>query len=215
MKNIRKLLKHFKNPKILRATVIIILLIIAAGAFVYFEKIRDRIFIENSLISAPIIPITPVMPGILNKLYVHEGDIIKTGTPIADVGDQTIRAQSDALVVKAQNIPGSVISSQNPAAVLINLSELKVDGTIDENKGLDKLKTGQPVSFTVDAFPGKTYWGFLSEISSTAKQTQIAFSISNERPVAQFEVFARFDSVKYPEIKNGMSAKMTVYTKRP
>lgn len=213
MKNFKKLFAQFRNPKVLRGLIAMILLVVIISGFLYYQKVRDRIFIENSLISAPIIPIAPVTSGTLNKLYVYEGEAIKKGDPIADVGNQTIRADADALVVKAANVEGSNVSIQNPVVSLIKLSDLRVDGTIDENKGLKDIKVGQPVSFTVDAFDGKTYWGYIDEISQTAKQTQIAFSISNERPVQQFEVFAKFDTSVYPEIKNGMSAKMTVFTK--
>lgn len=213
MKKIKTFFAFFKNPKILRALIIIVLLITAAGGLLYYQKTRDRVLIENSIISAPVIPVSSVSAGTLNKLYVREGELIKKGDPVADIGDQTLRAEADALVVKALNVPGSVVSFQNPVVSLIRLSDLRVDGTVDENKGLNKLKVGQPVSFTVDAFPGKTYAGFIDEISATAKQTQIAFSISSERPVQQFEVFAKFDTAAYPEIKNGMSAKMTVFTK--
>lgn len=215
MKNIRKLFVYFNPPKILRIMVAILLLIIISGGFLYYQKTRDRVFIDNSLVSAQIIPIASIAPARLNKLYVYEGEIIRQGTPIADVGDQIIRAESDALVVKAQNIIGSIISLQNPVVSLIKLSDLRIDGNLDENKGLNKIKVGQAVSFTIDAFAGKTYWGFVDEISPIAKQTQVAFSISNERPTQQFEVFAKFDSAKYPEIRGGMSAKMTVFTNQP
>lgn len=215
MKNFKKLFTYFKNPKILRVFVITILVILVSAGFVYFQKVKDRVFIDNSMISAPIIPIAPLAPGNLDKLYVYDGQVVKKGEPIAEVGDQTIRARQDALIVKAQNITGSVISAQNPAVSLIKLSDIRVTGTIDENKGLERIKVGQIVLFTVDAFAGKTYRGFVDEISPTAKQTQIAFSISSERPTQQFEVFAKFDTSKYPEIKNGMSARMTIFTRRP
>ncbi len=213
MKKIKKLFSYLKSPKILRVLILIMLLASLAGGFLYYQKARDRVYIENSLVSAPIIPVVPLVPGTLDKLYVYEGETIKKGDPIADVGDQTIRADTDAVVIKAANVEGSMISSQNPLVLLIKMSDLRLDGTIDENKGLNKIKIGQPVSFTVDAFAGKTYWGFVDEVSSTAKQTQIAFSISSERPTQQFEVFVKFDPNLYPELKNGMSAKMVVYVK--
>lgn len=213
MKNFKKLFTHLKKPKILRILIVVVILIIIVSGFFYFQKTKDRVLIENSVISAPIISISPVTAGTLNKLYVHEGEVVKIGDPIADVGDQTIRANSDGLIIKAQNVAGAVISIQNPVVSIIKIPDLRVDGTVDENKGLEKIKIGQPILFTVDAFPGKTYAGFIDEISGTAKQTQIAFSISSERPVQQFEVYAKFDISKYPEIKNGMSAKMTVFTK--
>jgi multidrug resistance efflux pump len=98
---------------------------------------------------------------------------------------------------------------------MINFADMRVTGTIDENKGLDSVKIGQIVSFTVDALPGEIFWGYIDEISPTAKQTQLQFSVSSERPTQQFLVYARFNAYAYPQIKNGMSAKMTVYTNTP
>lgn len=213
MKKIKKLFSLLKNPKILKKLGIFLVIIIMIAGFFYYQKTKDRIFVENSIISAPIINVAPIVPGNLDKLYVYEGELVQKGDPIVEIGGQTIRAEDNSLVVKAQDVIGSIVSSQNAPVSLIKLSDLRVSGTIDENKGLNKIKIGQPVSFTVDAFPGKTYLGFIDEVSSTAKQTQIAFSISNERPTQQFEVFAKFDSSLYPEIKNGMSAKMTVFVK--
>jgi hypothetical protein len=40
-----------------------------------------------------------------------------------------------------------------------------------------------------------------------------SFSTSSERATQQFSVYAKFDATAYPAIKNGMSAKMVVYTK--
>jgi hypothetical protein len=42
-------------------------------------------------------------------------------------------------------------------------------------------------------------------------QSDIVFSISDKREEKEFEVKATFDADAYPELKNGMSAKMWVY----
>jgi len=41
----------------------------------------------------------------------------------------------------------------------------------------------------------------------------VIFSISDKRPVKKFDVKLRFNVEAYPELKSGMSAKMTVYIK--
>jgi multidrug resistance efflux pump len=71
---------------------------------------------------------------------------------------------------------------------------------------------GQKATFSVDAFPGKVYVGVVESIGQTADDTGIVFSISDKRPTKAFDVKVRFDVTKYPELKNGMSAKITVYT---
>lgn len=212
MKKIKGFFAKFKDAKFRKIFFsILAVVLLLVGAFT-FEKKVDRVSVDDSLIDAPMVSVAPVIPGDLKKVYIYEGENIRRGDPIADVGNQTIHAQSDGLVVKVNSGLGGIVSAQTPVAQLIDPNQLRVDGTIDETKGLKDIKVGQPVSFTVDAFPGRTFWGFVDEVSPTSKSTQLSFSVSSERPVQQFEVFARFDSQTYPEIKNGMSAKMTVFT---
>ena len=96
---------------------------------------------------------------------------------------------------------------------MIRPVNLRVTGTIDENKGLNSIRVGQVVSFTVDALPGNTYWGYVDEISPSAVAPAFSFSTSTERATQQFTIYAKFDTTAYPTVKNGMSAKMVVYTK--
>lgn len=209
MKNI---FAKIKNPKILRILIIIFIALIAVASVILYQIREGRIYIDNSLIQAPITSVAPVAPGKLTAMNVYEGEKIKKGDSLAVVAGQTLYADSNGVVVMANTQIGSLVSASSPVVQLVNIDDERVAGTIDENKGLSDIQVGQVVSFSVDAFPGKTYWGYVDEVSPTAKQTQIAFSISSERPTQQFVVYAKFDANAYPEIKNGMSAKLTVYT---
>ena len=211
----KNLIHKIKEPKILKSILITTVVVFLIGGFILFEKLRDRVFIDNSLIQAPIVSISPDGQGKILKINVYEGEKVTRGDALAIVGTKTLNAYEDGLVVATNNAIGSIANPQVPVVSMINFSDERVAATIDENKGLDKIKVGQPVSFTVDALPGQTFWGYVDEISSTAKQTQLQFSVSSERPTQQFIVYARFDAYKYPQIKNGMSAKMTIYIKTP
>jgi multidrug resistance efflux pump len=215
MKNIKRLLKKIKEPKTMRAILVIIVAIGLIGGYLFYEKLRDRVNIEDSLIQAPIITISPEAPGKILDIKVYEGEKVKRGDALAVVGTNSLNAYQDGLVVSTNNAIGSIASAQTPVVQMINFADMRVAGTIDENKGLNRVKVGQAVSFTVDALPGKTFWGYVDEISPTAKQTQLQFSVSSERPTQQFLVYAHFNAYAYPQIKNGMSAKMTVYTNTP
>lgn len=208
----KNLFKKLRNPKILRIIILILAVIAVVGGILFYQIRQGRVFIDNSLVSNTIITLAPTTPGKLTRLVIYENENIKKGDPIADVDGNTLYADTDGLVIMANNQIGSIVSTQNPVGQMINLSDMRIAGTIDENKGLSDIRVGQVVSFTIDALPGKTFWGYVDEISPSAKQTQAAFSISSERPTQQFVVYARFNAQKYPEIKNGMSAKMTVYT---
>ena len=192
---------------------IVIVLIIALAGYFYYLTTANKVSIENSLINAPIISISPDAPGKIIDSYVTEGNTVKKGDTLALVGTQTLKAYTDGLIISVNNAKGSIASAQTPVVQMVDLATMRVDGTIDENKGLNNIKVGQVASFTVDALPGKTFWGYVDEISPSAKQTQLAFSISSTRATQQFDVYVRFDSYSHPEVKNGMSAKITVFTK--
>lgn len=211
----KNFLARIKDPKVLRVMLVVVVAIGLIGSYIFYELFRDRVSIEDSLIQAPIITISPEVAGKILDLKVYEGEKVKRGDSLAIVGTSSLNAYQDGLIVATDNAIGSLASAQTPVVQMINFTDMRIAGTIDENKGLDKVKIGQIVSFTVDAFPGQTFWGYVDEISPTAKQTQLQFSVSSERPTQQFIVYARFNAYAYPQIKNGMSAKMTVYTSTP
>lgn len=209
----KKIGSLFKNKNFLRIFGVIVLVALLASAYLFYEFYNGRVFIDNSLIQAPLITISPSISGKVQEMDVTEGQTVQKGDQLAVVGSQALRADTNGLIVSAPDETGSSVTPQTQLIQMIRPVDLRVAGTIDENKGLDQIKVGQVVSFTVDAYPGKTFWGYVDEISPTAKTTQISFDISNQRPTQQFVVYANFDAAKYPQLKNGMSAKMTVYTK--
>jgi multidrug resistance efflux pump len=211
----KNLIAKIKNPKVLKSLLVVIIAALLIGGYVYFQLSKDRVAIDSSLVQAPIVIISPETPGKILNIKVYEGEQVKKGDTLAIVGTSSLNAYQDGLVVSINNAIGSIASSQTPVVQMINFSDMRIAGTIDENKGLDKVKIGQAVAFTVDALPNQTFWGYVDEISPTAKQTQLQFSVSSERPTQQFIIYARFNAYGYPQIKNGMSAKMTVYTNTP
>lgn len=210
MKNAKKLIK---NKKVIRVTLAVLLMALIIGGFFFWETRRDRVFMDDSLITADVVTVSPATAGVLTEMDAIEGKPIKKGDIIAIINGEAVRSRTDGLVIATNTAVGGTVSTQTNLVQIIDPSQMTVVGTIDENKGLNAIVSGQVASFTVDAYPGKTYWGYVDRIGQTAKQTQAAFSISSERPVQQFQVSVRFNATAYPELKNGMSAKITVYTK--
>ena len=206
MKNLISKLR--RNLKILLMTALTLLVV--SGSYYWAIK-EGRIFIDNALVNAPIITITPTTSGRLMEVDAKEGKYIRKGDILAVVGSEAIRSTIDGLVIMVNSQTGGSFGPQTTVAQLIDPSQMRIVGTIDENKGLSKIEVGQVASFTVDAFPGLTFWGLVDEISPTAKQTQLSFSISSERPIQQFQIYVRFPATKYPQLKNGMSAKLTIF----
>ncbi len=200
----------FKKPKV-QSAIGIFLVFVLLGGFIFWKSNHGTIFIENSVLDAPVINLGSTSAGTLNALYVKEGDVIGSNAPVASVGTDTISSKQNGIVINVSNNIGSYFSPGQSVVSMIHKEDMRVVGTIDENKGLSNIAVGQNATFSVDAFPSKTYVGIVDSISQTSDDTGIVFSISDKRPIKKFSIKVRFDVTKYPELKNGMSAKITIY----
>ncbi len=212
-KNIEQTLKkvHLLRRPWMQSIIAFVFIFGALATFLFWQTKRGTVFIENSYLDAPIINLSPTLPGTLNALYVKEGDRVQANTQVTLVGSQVIYTQEAGIVSSASPILGSYFSPGDTIVSIVNDQEMKVVGQIEETKGLSSLKTGQRAVFTVDAFPGKNYEGVLDEISPVSSDNGVVFSISDKRPVKKFDIKVRFNVANYPELKSGMSAKITVY----
>ncbi len=196
-----------------RTGLIIGLVAVVCAGILYFQSSGSRIGIDKSMVSAPQVDLSPTASGQLNEVYVTEGSTVAENAAVAKVGDEIIRTKTAGQIVNVQKDIGKTFNPGQAVVSMIDPKELRVVGTIDENKGLDKITVGQLAQFTVDAYGSKKYEGVVDEVSSTANQTGVVFNISDQRPTQQFDVKVRFDASLYPELKNGMSAKLVIFTK--
>lgn len=202
--------KLFRNLYFRTAMFFVLFGLIVFG-ILYFSMLSSSVSIDKSLISAPIITLSPSIPGVLDGVFVKEGDYVYKNMVVASVGGNSIKAEINGIIISVMNTPGQLMNSASPVVKMIDNSELRVVGKVNEAKGFSDIKLGQRVKFSVDAFPDKVYYGVIDSIGQSAIQQDIVFSISDKRATNEFEVRAKFDSSLYPELKNGMSAKMKVY----
>jgi multidrug resistance efflux pump len=207
----KKLGPELKKKIIIGAAAFVI--IFATVGLVYWINIQGRVYTDKAEISADITDLSPDSAGTLEELYVHAGDYVTQDQSVARVGDETIKTKSSGLIVSVNDNVGMNFNPGEAVASMINPSDLRVVAHIEENKGLENIAVGQPVTFTVDAFGGKKFYGVVDEISDTSRDSGIVFNISDKREVKEFDVKIRFDINAYPEIKNGMSAKVWIYKK--
>lgn len=188
--------------------------ILAVAAIITYSILSgNKIGIDTASISAPIINLSPTTSGRLNAVYVNEGDVVSANAPVALVGTEVIKAKTAGLIVQANNTIGAETVPGQAVVEMIDPTQLRVVGRIDENKGLSRIQVGDPVSFTVDAFSGMSFTAIVDEIVPTSNQSGIVFNISGQRQTQQFDIKARFDTSAYPQLRNGMSARMTIYPK--
>jgi multidrug resistance efflux pump len=205
------LMQRLESNPLLVEAIVAFVIIALVGGLLYYQQLDSRISIEKSEISAPIISLAPQTTGILEGTRVKEGDSVGKGKVVAVVGNQTLRTQMQGLIVWVQDTPGQIVTSQTPVVKMVDPREFRVIGHIDEDKGLSAIKPGQKAVFTVDAFGSKEYQGVVEMVVPSARQSDIVFSISDKREVRQFDVKVLYDVNAYPELKNGMSAKLWIY----
>jgi len=199
-----------RNPRALKA---LLLLAVAAlaGGLLYWQILQSRVYIEKAEISAPIISLGPQTPGIIDRFYVREGESVRRNQVLAKVGDELIRAKTGGTVIALMNTPGQLVTGQDAVVRMVDTAEFRLVGRVEEDKGLSDIRVGQRVVFTVDAFGPREYYAVVDSIAATSRQSDIVFSISDKREEREFEVKAKYDPEDYPELRNGMSAKMWVY----
>ncbi len=126
------------------------------------------------------------------------------------MGNEVIKTTTDGQIVFVSNAIGTLVNRGTVVARIVHPQDLRVDGHLQENSGLSDIAVGQKAMFTVDAFGSKQYSGVVDEVGATSRSGDIVFSISDKRAEQDFDVKIRFDANAYPELKDGMSAKIWV-----
>ena len=204
--------KKMENNRKKIIAVVAVAVIIFGGiiGLVTWKIISSTIYVENSVVSAAVTNLSPTVGGVLQEVFVNVGDNVQMSSPIARIGNQLIKANSDGQILSIDTNIGDNFTPGQAVATMINPSDLRVVGQVQEDKGLADIKIGQTAVFTVDAFGSKQYSGIVDQISPTSNAGDIVFNISNARQENNFDVKIRFDVSQYPELKNGMSVKLWI-----
>lgn len=192
--------------------IIVLLIAGATGGGIYFWVQSQRLYVDQATIEAPEIDLSPSSPGILQDVYVNEGDVVPANFTVAQVGNELIQTQVAGIIISVPDQVGAQVNAGTPVVTMIDPTQLRVVGQVQENEGLNRIQVGDPVTFTVDTFGSQAFSGVVDEVSPTSQQSQVVFNISDQREEQDFDVKARFDTTAYPQLKNGMSARMWIYT---
>jgi len=193
------------------AGLLTVIVVGGVAGLTYWYISMGRVYTDNAIISAPITNISPSAPGTLEEVYVNVGDVVGPDTVVARVGNELLKTTTSSVITDTDTAIGTMIDPSISVVKVINPDDLRVIAHIDEDKGLSSIKLGNQVIFTLDAFGSRKFQGVVDEISQTARQEDVVFNISDKRQINQFDIKIRFDVNAYPEIKNGMSAKVWIY----
>lgn len=114
-----------------------------------------------------------------------------------------IRSPIDGTVINRKVDEGQTVAASYQTPVLFqlarNLEEMEVTASVDE-ADIGKVKEGQPVKFTVDAYPNEDYFG---------KVYQVRTSGTVEENVVTYDVIIRTGN-KSLKLKPGMTANIDI-----
>jgi multidrug resistance efflux pump len=203
-------IKQLAEKKPVRLLLAIVIVAAVYWGAMYWKKSQEYVFIEKAQITAPNIELGPGNTGILKKVYVSDGDAVKANQLVAIIGDEYIRTQISGIVIGANNSPGQIFSRGQWIVKMIDPKEIRVEGRVEEDKGLNDIHEGQLAVFTVDAFGNQEFNGEVESVSETSREGDVVFSISDKREEKEFNVKVRFDNSTYRQLRNGMSARIWI-----
>lgn len=111
-----------------------------------------------------------------------------------------IRAPFDGVVAKKYTEVGELLLPGKQIVTIVNPDKIYVLSTIDE-VDVGRLRPGQPVTITVDAFPGEKFTGAIKRISPIVSGGKLETRTA--------DVWISFDE-KHAKIKPGMSADVEI-----
>lgn len=162
--------------------VILLLLVVGGGGIGYYYWYQGAHYVttQDARITGDIYRVMPKMTGKLTGLAVKDGDAVVTDqivgqqdtTNIAGnlLENSVLRAPITGTVIKTQAKEGEVVSAGTSVALVIDENKLYISANMEETE-IQRLKLGQKVDFTVDAFPGKQLSGHLMEIGKATNST--------------------------------------------
>lgn len=164
--------KNGRKNIILIITAVIIMLGVA-GCFAYYFVSSQYFSTDNAKVSGGIYSVTPPMPGKLVKFTANVGDSVKENEIIGRVeGGTYIKSPVNGEVIQSDVTLNQMVGQNSVVAVIADTSDLYIQANIEETD-VNKIKVGQSVIVTLDAYPGKNFKAHVSEVDNL---TQTALS---------------------------------------
>ncbi|MEI6102010.1 MAG: efflux RND transporter periplasmic adaptor subunit, partial [Eubacteriales bacterium] len=92
---------------------------------------------------------------------VNSAALNSTADSIADKAD--IASPIDGMVVQSSVVRGQMIAPGSSVATIADMSNMYVTANVEETN-IFKIKAGQQVDISIDAYPGKQFTGYVSRI---------------------------------------------------
>lgn len=146
-------------------TVVALLIFIGLGVWYYFYwQGQHYLVTDNAKVTASLYTVTSQANGKLDRLNVAQGVIVSQDDTVARIEDgPKIKAPVSGQVIKCDVSLGQLVSPATAVAIIAETSTACITANIDETL-IRKIKEGQAVDVTLDAYPGKTFKAHISSV---------------------------------------------------
>lgn len=232
-------MKKFKA--ILLVIVILALAGGGAGAYYYYYESSSFFKTEDAQVTANMVTVTPEVTGKIKSWDIKEGDYVKTGQVLgrqdismlvssSGINPQALSSTADSLISKADIkspingkviqtgvVTGQVLSPGMEAATIADTDNMYIKANIEETD-IFKIKQGQQVDITIDAYPGKLFTGHVENIGQATQSVFSTFPTLNTS--GEFSKVTQLIAVKISIINEeslalmpGMNAVVKIHIK--
>lgn len=126
------------------------------------------------------------------------------------VNDAQVRAPFAGVVSERQVNAGDLVTPGKEMFVVVDPRSMRFEGAVPANE-LSSIRTGIPVSFTVQGYPGRTFQGKITRINPTADpstgQVKVVVAVANSSNALVGGLFA--DGRVSSETRTGLTAPFT------
>jgi multidrug resistance efflux pump len=182
--------------------VVIVLIALGGGFAIWDTNYQDTHFYktENAQVMSDMIDVYPLVTGKLTDWNVKVGDMVTAGQVLGHQDTSTLMTSSasgssatlgsaadsvasksvitapiDGMVIQASVVNGEMIAPGTAAAVVAKTSDMYITANVEETN-IFKIKTGQEVDITIDAYPGQTFHGYVVQIGKATNSLFNMFS---------------------------------------
>lgn len=182
-----------KNKIILPAIIIAVLAMIVGIYFTTQSAAANASFILSGTIEATEINLPTVSGGLVKAVYVAAGDTVQKGETLAWTDNSTtdsrytITSPIDGTVLEVLVQPDEFAAPGSTVMVVAALDNLSLQVYVPEDR-YGQINLGQTYPVTVDSFPGETFSGKVSFISSQAEFTPRNVQTTDSRKTTVYAV---------------------------
>jgi multidrug resistance efflux pump len=180
--------RGLKRSTKIALTVIVIIALLAAAAFAanYFINSSKVVSTDNAQIDGTQIPIVAPTSGTLVGWTGTIGSVLRRDQVVGRVQQQgayvqpqlPIRAPAAGTIANSDTTEGAYVTAGAQLAIAYDPANVYVTARVDETD-INDVEVNQPVDFTVDAYPGRSFHGTVQEIQGGAAAVFSQFPQSN------------------------------------